>query len=66
MREQHLKCIRYGEATDRKCADTMNQVTFLSCFGYYIKDYLSLAVKYFSKVEVEREGWIQRVNENKF
>lgn len=66
MRELHLKCIRYGEATDQKCADILNQMTFLSRFGYYIKDYLSLAVKYFSKVQTEGEGCIQRATAIKF
>lgn len=66
MREQNLKCIRQDEATDQKCADIPNQMALLTCFGYYIKDYLSLAVKYFSKVQAERAGCIQRVTENKF
>lgn len=49
MWEQHLKCIRYGKTMDQRCANILNQMTFLSCSGYYIKDYFSLSVQYFSK-----------------
>lgn len=62
MWEQHLKCIRYGETTDQRCANILNQMTFLSCSGYYIKDYVSLAVQYFSKGPVVKSRLLSKSN----
>lgn len=62
MWEQHLKCIRYGKTTDQRCANILNQMTFLSCSGYYIKDYFSPAVQYFSKGPAVKSRLLSKSN----
>lgn len=62
MWEQHLKCIRYSETTDQRCTNILNQMTFLSCSGYYIKDYFSLTVQYFSKGSAVKSWLLSKSN----
>lgn len=59
--EEHLKCIRYSETTDQKCTNILNQMTFLSCSGYYIKD-VSPVVQYFSKGPAVKSQLLSKSN----